>query len=168
MPAVSRGPHRHSWLQLALYGATIPFVVLAVRVIWMYAAAYLPRVLFPSVGRKDPMPPAAVIVALSWAGMGGMVSLAAALSIPLTLPSGEEFPFRNLLIFLTYVVILTTLVIPASTLPTLMRWLGIKDDGENHREETTARLALFNAGLRQLNTLKRTSNIPAELLDSTA
>jgi len=84
------------------------------------------------------------------------------------LPSGEEFPFRNLLIFLTYVVILTTLVVPAITLPSLMRWLGIKDDGEDHREETTARLALFDAGLRELNTLKRTSNIPAELLDSTA
>ena len=168
MPAVMRGLDSYSWQQLAFYGGTITIVVIAVRFIWMYPAAYLPRKLFPSIGRKDPMPSLGVITALSWTGMRGIVSLAAALSIPLTLPSGEEFPFRNLLIFLTYVVILTTLVIPASTLPTLMRWLGIKDDGENQREETIARLALFNAGLRELNALKRTSGIPAELLDDTA
>jgi CPA1 family monovalent cation:H+ antiporter len=168
MPAVMRGLDHYSWQQLAFYGGTITIVVMAVRFIWMYPAAYIPRKLFPSIGRKDPMPSLGAITALSWTGMRGIVSLAAALSIPLTLPSGGEFPFRNLLIFLTYVVIITTLVIPASTLPALMRWLGIKDDGENQREETNARLALFNAGLRELNTLKGNSGIPAELLESTA
>ena len=153
---------------LAFCGATISFVVLAVRFIWMYPAAYLPRKLFPSIGRKDPMPPAAVIIALSWTGMRGIVSLAAALSIPLTLPSGEEFPFRNLLIFLTYVVILTTLLIPGTTLPALLRWLSIKDDGESRRDETLARLSLFKAGLRKLGTLKSDSGISAELIESTA
>jgi len=168
MPAVIRGLDGYSWLQLAFYGATISFVVLAVRFIWMYPAAYLPRKLFPSIGRKDPMPPGAVIVALSWTGMRGIVSLAAALSIPLTLPSGEEFPFRNLLIFLTYVVILTTLLIPGTTLPALLRWLSIKDDGESRRDETLARLSLFKAGLRKLGTLKSDSGISAELIESTA
>jgi Na+/H+ antiporter len=167
MPAVMRGLGNYSWQQLALYGGTITVVVVAVRFIWMFPAAYLPRKLFPSIGRADPMPSLGALIALSWTGMRGIVSLAAALSIPLTLPSGEEFPFRNLLIFLTYVVILATLVIPATTLPTLMRWLGIKDDGENRREETIARLALFSAGLRELNSLKGTSSIPAELLEST-
>jgi len=168
MPAVMRGLDSYSWRQLAFYAGAVTIVVIGVRFVWMYPAAYLPRKLFPSIGRKDPMPPLSIITALSWTGMRGIVSLAAALSLPLALPSGEEFPFRNLLIFLTYVVILTTLVVPAITLPSLMRWLGIKDDGEAHREETTARLALFDAGLRELNTLKRTSNIPAELLESTA
>src|SRR5262245_27315900 len=127
MPAVMRGLDNFSWQQLTFYGGTTAIVVIAVRFIWMFPAAYLPRKLFPSIGRKDPMPPVGAIIALSWTGMRGIVSLAAALSIPLTLPSGEEFPFRNLLIFITYVVILTTLVIPAVTLPRLMRWLGIKD-----------------------------------------
>src|SRR6266542_6247971 len=79
------------------------------------------------------VPPWGVVTALSWAGIRGIVSLAAALSIPLTLPSDAGFPFRNLLIFLTYVVILVTLLIPATTLPWLMRWLGIKDEGEKAR-----------------------------------
>jgi CPA1 family monovalent cation:H+ antiporter len=134
----------------------------------MFPAAYIPRKLFPSIRRKDPMPSIGVITALSWAGMRGIVSLAAALSIPLTLPSGQEFPFRNLLIFLTYVVILTTLVLPATTLPSLMRWLGIKDDGESHHEEVVARIALFNAGLGRLKMLENSKGIPADLLESTA
>jgi CPA1 family monovalent cation:H+ antiporter len=168
MPAVMKGLDGYSWQQLAFYGATIALVVMAVRFIWMFPAAYLPRKLFPSIGRKDPMPPRGVITALSWTGMRGIVSLAAALSIPLTLPSGEGFPFRNLLIFLTYVVILTTLLIPATTLPALMRWLGIQDDGQNRRDETVARLALFKAGLRELEILKRASGFSVELLESTA
>jgi CPA1 family monovalent cation:H+ antiporter len=165
MPAVMRGLDKYSWQQLAFYGATVTLVVIAVRFIWMFPAAYIPRKLFPSIGRVDPMPSIGVLIALSWTGMRGIVSLAAALSIPLTLPTGEEFPFRNLLIFLTYVVILTTLVVPATTLPALMRWLGIKDDGEDQREETIARLALFSAGLRELNSLRGSSNIPDEMLE---
>jgi CPA1 family monovalent cation:H+ antiporter len=168
MPAVMKGLDNYSWLQLAFYGGTITLVVIAVRFIWMFPAAYIPRKLFPSIARKDPMPSFGVLIALSWTGMRGIVSLAAALSIPLTLPSGEEFPFRNLLIFLTYVVILATLLIPATTLPALMRWLGIQDDGENQRDETIARLALFKAGLHELDILKRTSSIPEELIESIA
>ena len=168
MPAVMKGLDSYSWHELAFYGATVAVVVSAVRFVWMFPAAYIPRKLFPSIGRKDPMPSAGVITALSWIGMRGIVSLAAALSIPLTLPSGEPFPFRNLLIFLTYVVILTTLLIPASTLPALMRWLGIGDDGESRRDETAARLALFRAGLRELDNLKGGSAFSPELLESTA
>jgi CPA1 family monovalent cation:H+ antiporter len=99
--------------------------------------------------------------------MRGIVSLAAALSIPLTLPSGEEFPFRNLLIFLTYVVILVTLLLPATTLPSLMRWLGIKEGGENRRDEAVARLALSQAVLRELVLLQRSPVFSADLLQST-
>jgi len=99
--------------------------------------------------------------------MRGIVSLAAALSVPLSLPSGADFPFRHLLIFLTYVVILATLVIPAITLPWLMRQLGIKDGGETRHDETVARLALSRAVLKELNTLKKSSALSEELLENT-
>jgi CPA1 family monovalent cation:H+ antiporter len=168
MPAVMAGLGSYSWRQLALYGVTVVLVVMAVRFIWLFPATYLPRKLFPSIARKDPMPPWGIVIALGWAGMRGIVSLAAALSIPLTLPSGEEFPFRNLLIFLTYVVILITLVIPATTLPWLMRWLGIKDGGESRRDEVVARLALLEAVLREIDSLKSRSQFSAELLENTA
>ena len=168
MPAVMKGLEQYSKLQLALYGGTIVLVVIAVRFVWTFPAAYLPRKLFPSIARKDPLPSWSAITALSWTGMRGIVSLAAALSIPLTLPSGEEFPYRNLLIFLTYVVILVTLLIPATTLPALMRWLGIKDEGENRRDEALARLALTKAVLKEIDGLKRSPDFSGELLDHTA
>jgi monovalent cation/hydrogen antiporter len=168
LPDVMAGLEDYSRLQLAFYGATIALVVIAVRFIWVFPATYLPRKLFSSIARKDPMPPWGAVTALGWAGMRGIVSLAAALSIPLVLPSGEEFPFRNLLIFLTYAVILVTLLIPATTLPWLMRWLGLKDQGENQRDETVARLALVQAVLREVDSLRRVSEFPAELLQNTA
>jgi monovalent cation/hydrogen antiporter len=168
LPAVIRGLDGYSWPQLVAYGGAVSLVVMAVRFIWMFPAAYIPRKLFPSIGRKDPMPSAGIITVLSWTGMRGIVSLAAALSIPLRLSNGEEFPFRNLLIFLTYVVILATLLIPATTLPALMRWLRIKDDGANRRDETVARVALFKAGLRELDLLKQRSAFSSELLETTA
>ena len=109
------------------------------------------------------MPPWAAVTALGWTGMRGIVSLAAAMAIPLTLPSGEPFPFRDLLVFLSYVVVLATLVIPALTLPSLMRWLNLKDGGESRRDETIARLALLEAAMHELNGLKKTSSFPADL-----
>ena len=168
MPAVMKGLDQYSGTQLAYYATVIALVVMAVRFIWVFPATYLPRKLFPSIARKDPMPPWGVVIALSWTGMRGIVSLAAALSIPLMLPSGEDFPHRNLLIFLTYVVILATLLIPAMTLPGLMRWLDIKDGGEHQRDETTARLALVRAVLREIEILNKATSFPPELLEGAA
>ena len=164
MPAVMAGLEDYSSRQLAFYGATIALVVIAVRFVWVFPATYLPRKLFRSIARKDPLPSWGIMTALSWAGMRGIVSLAAALSIPLALPSGEEFPFRSLLIFLTYVVIIVTLVIPATTLPWLMRRLDIREGGENRRDEAVARLALLEAVVRKINSLKQVSQFSADLL----
>jgi monovalent cation/hydrogen antiporter len=168
MPAVMSGLDGYSRWQLAFYGSAVAFVVIAVRFIWTFPATYLPRKLFRSIRQKDPMPPWSAVTALSWTGMRGIVSLAAALSIPLTLPSGEEFPSRNLLIFLTYVVILVTLLIPSTTLPALMRWLGIKDGGENRRDEAVARLALYTAALQEIEALKQSSSFSSGVLETTA
>src|SRR5262245_19767578 len=166
MPAIMAGLENYSWGQLTFYGATVSLVVIAVRFIWVYPATYLPRRLFPSIARKDPLPPWGAVTALGWAGMRGIVSLAAALSIPLTLPSGEPFPFRSLILFLTYVVILVTLIVPATTLPWLVRRLGIKDGGESRRDEAVARLALLEAVLREIDSLKRAAQFPIELLQN--
>jgi len=168
MPSVIAGLESYSWRELATYGAAVSVVVISVRFIWVFPAAYLPRKLFPSIARKDPLPPWGAVTALGWAGMRGIVSLAAALSIPLTLPTGEAFPFRSLLIFLTYVVILVTLVIPSTTLPWLMRRLGLKDEGENSRDEAVARLALVQAVILKIDQLRPLSKFPAELLHNSS
>jgi Na+/H+ antiporter len=168
LPAVMLGLDEYSWAQLALYGAAIVAVVFGVRFVWVFPATYIPRWLFPSIARKDPIPHWSAIVALGWIGMRGIVSLAAALSIPLALPSGTAFPFRNLLIFLTYVVILATLLIPAATLPWLIRWSGLKGQDENRRDEAVARLALLQAALRKIDGLTEAAKFDADSLQIAA
>jgi monovalent cation/hydrogen antiporter len=168
LPLVVRGLHGYSWTQLIVYSSTIVFVVIAVRFVWIFPTAYFPRKLFPWIARGEPEPDRGEVVAASWLGMRGIVSLASALSIPLALPSGAEFPFRNLLVFLTYIVILATLLIPATTLPWLMRRLGIKDGGETRFDHTVARRALYQAVLRELDLLKKSSAFSDELLEKTA
>jgi Na+/H+ antiporter len=167
MPAVMNGLQEYSWQKLTICGALVAFVVIAVRFIWVFPVSYLPGRLFPSLFR-EPAPAWGIVTALSWMGMRGIVSLAAALSIPVRLPSGAEFPFRNLLIFLTYVVILATLLIPATTLPRLMRRLGINDGGEARRDENLARLSLLRAALREIEILKDSSDYSEGLLEDTA
>jgi Na+/H+ antiporter len=166
LPAVMAGLGDYSWRELLFYGAGVATVVIVVRFAWVIPATYLPRVLFPSIARTEPAMRWGAVVALSWIGMRGIVSLAAALSIPLALPSGEGFPFRNLLIFLTYVVILTTLLIPAATLPWLVRRLHLAGDGEERRDEAVARLALLRAALRETDSLAGATRFPQDLLDA--
>ena len=83
--------------------------------------------------------------------MRGIVSLAAAMALPETLPSGEPFPHRHLLIFITYTVILVTLILPSLTLPSLLRRLGIKNDDENRREEIRSRISIMESAIEMLS-----------------
>ena len=82
---------------------------------------------------------------MSWCGMRGIVSLAAALALPVTLPSGDPFPYRDLIIFLTFVVIAVTLVVQGLTLSPLIRFLNVGHDWSTHDEHQIARAALGTA-----------------------
>ena len=84
--------------------------MIVARFVWMFPATYLPRWLVPAIRRKDPAPPWQWPFALAFTGMRGIVSLAAALAIPLTTDDGSPFPHRDLILFLTFSVILVTLV----------------------------------------------------------
>ena len=90
-------------------------VTLLVRPLWIWPATYLPRRLSARVARRDPTPPWQEVLALSWAGMRGVVSLAAAFALPLATEDGRPFPQRDLLLFLVFVVILTTLLLQGLT-----------------------------------------------------
>jgi CPA1 family monovalent cation:H+ antiporter len=88
--------------------------------------------------------------------MRGVVSLAAALAIPLSMdgtPGGQSFPYRDLILFLTFIVILATLVVQGLSLPLLIRWLGVTDDGSTEKEEREARLKANQAALARLNAI---------------
>jgi CPA1 family monovalent cation:H+ antiporter len=79
---------------------------------------------------------------VAWSGMRGVVSLAAAMALPLTIAGGQPFPHRNLIIFLTFCVIFSTLVIQGLSLRPLIRWFGIKPDDTEHHEEQKARMSI--------------------------
>ncbi|MBV9463228.1 MAG: Na+/H+ antiporter [Verrucomicrobiae bacterium] len=131
----------------------ISLLVVLIRMLWVFPAAYLPRLLFKSIRARDPYPSWQQLTLLGWTGMRGVVSLAAALAIPEAMSSGAPFPGRELIVLLTFVVILVTLVVQGLSLPFLIRRLGLKDDGSIENEELEARLQANRAALARLNRL---------------
>ncbi|HEY3853930.1 MAG TPA: Na+/H+ antiporter [Verrucomicrobiae bacterium] len=142
--------------RLVLDALVISLAVVLLRVIWVFPATYLPRLVFKKLCRNDPYPDWRHVLIVAWTGMRGVVSLAAALAIPMSLdgkPDGTPFPGRDLILFLTFIVILATLVVQGLTLPLLIRWLGIKDDGSMEKEEREARLKANQTALARLQEI---------------
>ncbi len=94
---------------------------------------------------RDPSPSPRAVTVIAWTGMRGVISLAAALALPLTTSAGAPFPERDLILFLTFSVILATLVVQGLSLPTLIRGLGLEDDGSREREEIEGRIEVAAA-----------------------
>lgn len=140
--------------RLLEYALLVSLTAIAVRIAWIFPAVYLPR-FWSRARRKDPPPPWQLPALVSWAGMRGGISLAAALAVPLTLASGKPFPDRGLILFLTFAVILTTLVVQGLTLPRLIQWLRLKPDLTPAREERLARIEAARAALRRLAELAK-------------
>jgi CPA1 family monovalent cation:H+ antiporter len=152
------------WEHLAAACAAVCAVIIAVRFIWVYLATYLPRWLLPSLARKDPAPPRKNVFLVAYTGIRGVVSLAAALSIPL-LANGKPFPDRGLVLLATFAVILVTLVGQGLTLPLVISWLGIAEYGKQEadldkRREINARLASIDAALARLDKLEGAVSAP--------
>jgi CPA1 family monovalent cation:H+ antiporter len=103
--------------------------------------------------KEDPYPAWQNVAVVAWTGMRGVVSLAAALAVPLTLANGTLFPGRDYILFITFCVILATLVLQGLSLPVLIHRLGIVDDGLANLEERTARLKANEAALAYLDEL---------------
>jgi Na+/H+ antiporter len=113
---------------IAVSSAAVLATVIGVRIIWVFVFAYLPRVLFPRIREREPRPTPSQVFVVAWAGMRGVVSLAAAFGVPLTTMSGAPFPGRPQLVFLTFVVVIGTLLLHGLTLPWLIRRLGVQGD----------------------------------------
>jgi CPA1 family monovalent cation:H+ antiporter len=139
--------------QLVWFALLISLAVILIRILWVYPATYLPRLIFKKLCRHDPYPKWQHVTIVAWTGMRGVVSLAAALALPLTIRDGSPFPGRDLILFLTFIVILVTLVVQGLSLPPLIRWLGVKDDGAMEREEREARLKANRDALDRLNEI---------------
>jgi Na+/H+ antiporter len=142
--------------RLVWYALLISLAVILIRILWVFPATYLPRLIFKKICKHDPFPRWQHVTIVAWTGMRGVVSLAAALAIPLTAdgtPDGPPFPDRDLILFLTFIVILATLIVQGLSLPLLIRRLGVKDDGAMEKEEREARLAANQTALARLNEI---------------
>jgi Na+/H+ antiporter len=142
-----------SSLELIRDAVVVGSAVIVIRIAWVFPAAYVPRFLLPGLRARDPYPPWQQPAVLSWMGMRGAVSLAAALALPLETDAGAAFPERDLLIFLAFCVILGTLVIQGLSLPAVIRALGLRDDGLDEKENTKARILAAEAALARLDEL---------------
>jgi monovalent cation/hydrogen antiporter len=139
--------------QLVSYALLISLAVILVRMIWVFPATYVPRWASRRIRERDPSPPWRSVSVVAWTGMRGVISLAAALALPLQTAAGALFPDRDLIIFLTFCVILATLVIQGLSLPVLIRALGLEDDHIGEKEETHGRIQIAEAALQRLDEL---------------
>jgi CPA1 family monovalent cation:H+ antiporter len=113
---------------IAISSVAVLATVILVRIFWIFVGTYLPRLLSKRVRDREPAPRPAEVFVVAWAGMRGVVSLAAAFGVPMTTLSGAPFPGRPQLVFLTFVVVIGTLLLHGLTLPGLIRRLGVQGD----------------------------------------
>ena len=135
--------------ELARWGLVITGTVIVTRIVWVPVFSHLPRLLWRSSAAK----PFSHTFLISWGGMRGAVSLAAALAIPLSTDAGTSFPERDLIIFLTFCVILGTLVLQGLSLPAVIRVLHIEPDRSEEEEDARARIRAAEAALARLDEL---------------
>jgi monovalent cation/hydrogen antiporter len=155
--------------QLALAVPLTVAVVLVTRFIWVYPAAYLPRWLSPSLARRDPVPTWQFLFMLGFTGVRGVVSLAAALALPLTTSAGAPFPDRDLILFVTFGVIVVTLIGEGVVLPSVVRWLALPRDADEERRrdneaELKARLQTLKVAESELERLAADGDTEPDVL----
>ena len=160
-----------SGTELAVAALVTIVAVIAARFLWIFPAIYLPRLLIPSLRRRDPYPIWQRPFILSFTGVRGIVSLAAALALPLMTASGVPFPYRDLILLLTFWVILVTLVGQGLLMPAVIEWLGLpkiaeSEELEERQAELAARRAAIDAVVQRLDQLAQERNLPTEIVDS--
>jgi Na+/H+ antiporter len=143
--------------QMILAGATISLVVIGVRFLWVFPIVYLEKHLL--LRRRDHLSFGGLVVA-SWAGMRGVVSLAAALALPLATSAGEDFPHRHIILFLTFCVIFVTLVFQGLTLPWVARKLKVEEPDKDVRSEGKARVTLLEDLIVEIEVLIKKEETP--------
>lgn len=153
LPEIMLGLGDISIIQAIMYGVYVSTIAILIRILWVYSASYIPRWISKKFRRTAP-PDWRHLLIIGWAGMRGVVSLATALSIPLLLKSGEAFPNRSLIIFITFVLIFITLVFQGLTLPLLVKATKIRELEPilpDHEQNAGIRLRLDIISLHQLN-----------------
>jgi monovalent cation/hydrogen antiporter len=153
LSAVIEGLSGFSATTLVGYALAVTAMVVGTRLAWFFTVPYLVRAIDRRPTQRLRRVGARSRLVMAWSGMRGAVSLAVALALPLTTDAGDDFPQRELIIFLTFAVIFFTLVVQGLSLPGLIRRLGVSDGGADAEEEVRARLVATKAALRQIDAL---------------
>jgi len=148
--------------------ALVTVMIVIARFIWTFPAIYVPRMI-KRVRLRDPSPPWQWAFVISFTGVRGAVSLAAALALPLALSDGSPFPDRDLILFVAFGVIFITLVGFGLGLPAVVRWLGVAQAGRNERfaeleSEVAARREALDAALKSLDRITKHREISDEVI----
>lgn len=154
LPVIIAGLESYSITEAIIYGLVISLIAIIVRILWVFPIAYVPKWVNYTVRVDKVNPTWKAPLIVGWAGMRGVVSLASALSIPLVLPSGEAFPHRNIILFITFIVILVTLVFQGLTLPWVIRKIRIKEIDDKipeEEQEAAIRLRMMRSALKTLD-----------------
>jgi len=151
LPVIVDALSGYSPARLVGYAAVVSLAVIGARFLWVIPGTYLTAWM-----RRTKRPiqnPGRASIILGWAGMRGAVSLAAALALPLTTDASNDFPKRDLVIFLTFGVILVSLVVQGLSFPALLKLVGLEDEGRTEKEENKARIYATEAALGRLEEL---------------
>jgi CPA1 family monovalent cation:H+ antiporter len=155
LPTVLAAIQGMSGIRLAGYGAGLSLVLIALRLVWNYPAAMMAWHLRRLVQHQtEAKPPARSIFIVGWTGMRGVVALAAASSLPYTLANGQPFAQRNMIVFLTFCVILVTLVLQGLSLPMVVRLLKLNEAPPDGCDEGEARRILIRRAMEHLQTCR--------------
>lgn len=139
----------------------VSVVAIVVRIAWCIPATYLPRMLSPALRKRDPSPSWRFTAVVAWTGLRGIVSLAGALALPLRTDAGDAFPERDAIVFITFCVIVVTLVFQGLSLIPLLKWLRVSDD-ESDAREVDVRVHALRAGLKRLGEIESGEHRPEE------
>jgi Na+/H+ antiporter len=154
LPSVIDGISGLSTGSILGYAVAVSAAVIVIRFLWVFPSTYLPRLLSRRIRERAPAVHWQFAAIVAWTGMRGAVSLAAALAIPQAIDAGGPFPQRDLIIFLTYAVILATLILQGMTLPMLIKVLDVEDDGNPEQRESKARILAARAAIDRIEELR--------------
>jgi Na+/H+ antiporter len=154
LPIITAGLSGYSVGQAWKYGLIISAVVIVIRILWIYPVAFLPRLLSKRIRETEAPPGWKGPLIIGWAGMRGVVSLAAALSLPIMTAANVNFPNRDLIIYITFVVIMVTLVFQGLTLPYLIKALHLYETDPlvpDDQQEAIIKQRLLALSLKRLH-----------------
>ena len=166
---VAAGLDAATLTHLVVNGVLVSAVVIVVRFLWVFPATYVPRWLFPRIAARDPAPNWRMPFVIAFTGVRGVVSLAAALSVPIAIASDVAFPRRDAVLVLTFVVIVVTLVAQGLTLPWVLKKLrldklGLAEVRRRKEREIYARMEAARAALAELDAAAKTHALPEEVI----